>query len=312
MPLTPFDLETAQREAVSNYVWSIYGAAKTGKTTLALSGRRPLHEVHLDTNPGIMEALVASAQKHGSDGLTYNIIRPVQYSALTQEEAQRRVASVEADAHAFIAAAEERFAKGESGGTFVLDGGTILKGYYEKAILGESATLGYRAARGERGGPSTFDYAKSNAALFDFIAMFNGAKCDLVLVFEGRRVYKEVFEDGRKVSKATDKYKSTRPDRLPFAISAEVETLKVMTSTDPSNNQAPTIVTPSVRIAYSGSTISFDNVVLPVDAFGGTIEGLKKLLMGDTIPEDVFNQMQSGNLVVRANDAGLLSGPEDD
>jgi len=309
--LTPFDLDAALREAVSNFVLSIYGAPKTGKTTLALTGQRPLHVVYLDTNPGIMEAMVASAKKYGTDGLTHSVHRPLQYSALTQEEAQRRIASIEADAHKFLADAEARYAKGEPGGTFVVDGGTMLKGYYEKALLGQSATLGWRASKGERGGPSTFDYAQSNQALFDFIAQFNGAKCDAVFVFEGRRVYKEVFEDGRKVSKATDKYRSSRPDRLPFALSAEIETLKVMERVDPSNAESALITTPSVRVAYSGSTIAFDNTVLPVSAFDGSLMGLKQLLMGDTIPDAVFKQMKSGNSVVRANDAGLLSTPDD-
>jgi hypothetical protein len=302
-----FTKESGVARASRNIIVSVYGSWKTGKTHFATRSMRPLYIAYLDTNPGLDGHLLRSDKQFPGDVQVLRI-PPVAYRDLTQEDALERVAAVHKFAAQARIEAQERVSRGEYGGTFVLDGAIMLKGYYEKSELGESATLGYRAARGQRGGPSTFDYAKSNALMFDFIAGFVGWPIDVVLTWEGRRVYQDFWEDGKKVSKATEKFKSSQPERLPYAINASIETLKIMEKLDQNDPASPTIALPRIRVAWSSETLAFDNMVVPVETF----QEFKELLLADTVPLEVLKGLRNADQVVRANEAGiLLSGADE-
>ena len=298
-----FTLADSTARASRNIITSVYGAWKTGKSHFAYHSRRPLYVAYLDTNPGLDGHLIKSGKVYPGDVEVLRI-PPIAYRDLTQEDAVARTTAVEQFAAKARFQAADRVARGEFGGTFVLDGAIMMKGYYEKGELGESATLGYRAAKGQRGGPSTFDYAKSNALFFDFVAGFVGWPIDVVMTWEGRRVYMDVWEEGKKSSKATDKFKSSQPERMPYAINASVETLKIMEKIDPADPNSPTIATPRIRVAWTSETLAFDNMVLPVETF----QEFKELLLADTVPVEVLRGLKSAADVIVANEAGLLVG----
>lgn len=228
-----FDAQEAKINAARNFVVTAFGGPKKGKTRFALESQRPLYLVYMDTNPTLDQMLLRSNVEWG-DEVYFITFPPMNYEDLTQAEATSRVNKVAEFAEWAKANARERVAQGKNGGTFVLDGATYYKGYQEKAILGESATLGYRAKKGEHGGPSTFDYAKSNAAVFDFIAGFARQPLDAVFLFEGRPVYQKGLDaSGRETSTRTSQWRSTRPERVPFAVNAEVELLTTLERIDP-------------------------------------------------------------------------------
>lgn len=299
-----YDAQTSKANAAKNFLVLAYGAPKAGKTHFAMQSQRPLYVAYLDTNPNLDTHLLKSSTEWGEE-IFKLVMKPMKYEDLTQTEAQNRIQQIEAFAASAKAYAKERRAQGLYGGTFVLDGGTYLKGYYEKAELGESSTLGYRAKKGERGGPSTFDYAKSNAMLFDFIAGFANEDLDFVAIFEGRPVYtKGVDARGQEVSNKTDKWRSTRPDRVPYAVNAEIELMKVLERQDPTNNQSALISTPKLRVVLNSENYAFDHMVLPAMGF----QRFKEMLLAETVGELV---MVHESEVIRANDAGLGGDSED-
>lgn len=296
--VTKYDETAAKAAAARNFIVMAYGGPKSGKTHFAMQSQRPLYIAYLDTNPNLQTHLLKSCPDWG-DEVYSTVFKPMSYDDLTEGEAVKRIAEVEALAAWAKDNARERVGQGQHGGTFILDGAIYLKGYYEKAILGESATLGYRAKKGERGGPSTFDYAKSNAALFDFIAGFSGESLDLIAIFEGRPVYTKGLDNkGNEISTKTDKWRSTRPDRIPYAVNAEVELLKTLERVDPSNNQSALVSKPQIRIVLNSENFALDHMVLPAVGF----QGLKELLLSETVGDVVLRHESE---IVRANDAGL-------
>ena len=197
-------------------ILSLFGDTKSGKTHFAVRSSRPLYIAYLDPNAAL-DFHLAKASQEGYEGEVFKcVVPPMAYDDLTGPLAHQYVERVEAFAAWARKEAKERKAAGLPTGTFVVDGMTMLKGYYEKDLLGESATLGWRAAKGERGGPSTFDYAKSNGALRDFVSQFMGAALDVVVIWEGRQDY----AGGEPVP---GKFHTTMPAGVPFAITCEAE-----------------------------------------------------------------------------------------
>lgn len=298
-----YDEHVSKANAAKNFIVLAYGAPKAGKTHFAMQSQRPLYVAYLDTNPNLETHLLKSAPEWG-DEIYKLVLKPMNYDDLTEAEAVGRITKLEEFAAEAKRYAKERRAQGLHGGTFILDGALYLKGYFEKALLGESATLGYRAKRGERGGPSTFDYAKSNAALFDFVSGFANEDLDFIAIFEGRPIYSKGLDArGNEISTKTDKWRSTRPDRIPFAVNAEIELLKTLERQDPSNNQSPLMSTPKLRVVLNSENYMFDHMVFPAMGFQRFKEMMLAPVVGDVV-------MQHESEVIRANDSGL--GGEDE
>lgn len=302
-----YDEAAAKTAAATNFIALVYGGYKTGKTHFATRCKRPLYLVYLDRNPNIHTHLINSNRQWGDEVYELIIRPPKKYGDLTKEAAADILKKIDDFADWARQHAAERVAKGEYGGTFVLDGGTFFKGYCEKAILGESSTLGYRPAKGERSGITTYDYAKSNAAIVEFIGSFLGASMDACFVFEGRPMYKKVYEEGREVSRKTDAWRSTRPDAVPYAVNAEVETLKVIERTDPTNNQSQQVVKPKIRIVFNSENFAFDNKVLDAKTF----DQFKELLLVATVGVEALRTARPVHEVVRANDSGMPGGEDE-
>ena len=287
--LTPraFDVAEALEVAQENCLVFVFGAPKTGKTHFALRSGNPRYVAYLDTLP-VLEYAVLKAGTEGYDPKAVEFLKvpPLlgkSYEDFTQADAQRIVQAVEDFAATARNKARAAKAAGQPVGTFVLDGMTLLKGYYEKAILGESATLGYRAEKGERGGPSRFAYARSNAALRDFVTQFAVSPLDVVMTWEGRPKWED--------DKPTARYKSTRPDLLPYCVNAEVETIKILEPVVERNVQVGERVIPSLRIHYSSYDPALDGRVMKArgftalkEVFLATLDEAEELLLPQTAP----------------------------
>ena len=223
--------EQLERKAWSNIIVNITGESKSGKTHLAIRSTGPRYICYLDRNTSLPFQIL----KAHEGGFVWvdseeeiEEISPLPYEELTVEEAERRVHTVEKLAKQAIARATVLGREGKHGGTFIIDGALMLKGYIEKWKLGESATLGYRAKRGERG-VSSIQYAESNAYFNDIISRFAGQNIDLVLTWEGRRIWEEYYDsDGRQQRRATNRFRSTGPESMSFAINAEVQTTAIV------------------------------------------------------------------------------------
>lgn len=295
-----FEHNAALTLAKRNMIVAVFGWSKTGKTHFAIRCQRPLYLAYLDPRPDIEQMLLAAEAEFPGK---VHILRlaPVSYENLTREEAASRVKKVEDFAAWARAQAGEDVSNGLPGGTFVLDGGTMFKGYTEKDLLGESATLGYRAKKGERGGPSTFDYAVSNGALRDFVSAFSGSALDVVITWEGRMTYKDVWDGDVKRSQATGRYKTTMPDRVPFAMNAEVETLFAIEDVVADNKKVGEKVVPKIRIGWNGYGPHLQGRLMNAKDFAG----LKRLFLADLPDEQEAELAPLGTEVREANTAGL-------
>lgn len=276
----PYNRGESIAAARKNVNVAVFGAAKTGKTYFAVRSERPLYIAYLDPNPNLDAQLVQSEQD-GFTGEVYKLVIPtMKYSLLTDDEATKRVRMVEQFADWARATARTKAAAGEPTGAFVIDGAVKLKGYIEKMLLGESATLGYRAQRGQRGGPSTYDYAASNAYMMDVVSAFAGVPLDVVTTWEGRRIWDPTFDDtGRRVGASpTDRYSSSMPDVASYAIGAQVETFI---------DQVPIVVDNKLTGQYR-----YENKIrIGWNAYAGYLQGrtmkaktfkeLKALFLGD-------------------------------
>ena len=287
-----FDETEARKRASQNIVMTLFGDSKTGKTHFALRSGRPLYIVYLDAQQNLDDHLLKAAVEEnpitekpfGDETYDWRMVpmNGEHYSDFTQKDAEKAIKEIEGFAEWAKARAVAAAAKDEPVGTFIVDGATWLKGYYEKALLGESSTLGYRAKKGERGGPSVFEYAQSNSALFEFISGFSKSPLDVIIIFEGRPVYRTVVKPtGGRTSEKTTRFRSTRPDRIPFAVGAEIETLKIIEEVKGKNNTSTKKSVPQIRVVWSGYDMGFDNVVMPATTF---VE-LKQLFQ-DLLPED--------------------------
>lgn len=263
-----FDPVGASETARHNIILSLYGDSKTGKTHFAVRSDGPRYIAYLDPNAAL-EFHLAKAYADGFTSDVYKcIIPPVPYDDLSGPMAHNYVAQVEDFAKWARAQASADVKAGKPGGTFIVDGMTMLKGYYEKDLLGESATLGWRAAKGERGGPSTFDYAKSNGALRDFVSSFMAADLDVILIWEGRQDY----AGGEPLP---GKFHSTMPVGVPFAITCEAQVFVELTPVVVNQVQTGTKPEPRVRITRNTYGLEFFNRDFAANGF----VGLKRLLL---------------------------------
>lgn len=298
-----FDRAKSQESAARNFIVLVYGGYKTGKTDFWNNSDRPLYVTYLDTNPNLETHLLKSSEGYG-DEVYKLVLRPMPYEELTEEIAEEYLNKIDAFAEWAKQNARERAAQGQYGGLFVLDGGTYMKGYLEKYHLGESATLGYRAKRGERSGISTFDYVKPNGAFFDFVAGFTGEPIDLVIVFEGRPVWVKTA-DGSNTK--TDKWRSTRPDRIPYAVNAEIETLKILERANPADNKSPMLSKFAIRTVYNSENPMLDHVVLPADNHSMGFKAYKNLLLAESVGMDVLSALgaQHQDDITRVGNTGF-------
>lgn len=293
--LAPWMPEEAKKRVNRNVIVTLFGATKTGKSHFATHTERPLYYAFLDPNNNLDALLLKSSQVF--EGPIYPMVIPsLAYDLLTQDEAERRVKAVEGFAAKARAKAREDLEAGRPTGTFVLDGAVKFKGYVEKWMLGESATLGWRAARGERGGPSTFDYAKSNAYIMDFISAFAGSPLDVIIIWEGRRVWAK-DESGQSV--ATNRFKTSMPELASFAINAEIETLVEMVPIVVDNRKQGEYAQPKVRIGWNAYGQHLRERTLPAKSF----KELKDLFFADLdLQEKVLDPPHE---VTPANTEGL-------
>ena len=263
----PAEVETFDPSAtiIDNFVGEVFGQAKTGKSFLGVNGPRPLYIVHLDPNDNMRDNLL-KAQAAGFEGdVKHLVLRTLPYEMLTVEEALRRVTLIQE----FGAAARAQSYE-DKGGLFFLDGGVMLKGYFEKAYLGESATLGYRAQKGQRGGPSQIEYGATNALLREFITEFVGQPLDFLIAYEGRRKWDVVYEEDaggrtRKTRQPTETFITAAPERTAFAIKAQLETIKVRRRIVVDNEVVGTVIDNKVLVHWNGYNPAFEGMVLPME-----------------------------------------------
>lgn len=287
------------REAVrKNLLLEVFGQSKTGKTHLAVRAERPLYVVMLDPNDNL-DLHMLNMTKEGFEGEVWDRrYAPMRYSLLTQDEAERRVNAIWAFADWARNKAREEAGNGKPGGTFVLDGGRMFKGYLEKTRLGESTTLGWRAKRGERGGPSKYEYAITNQEMKDFICSFVGTPLDFVITYEGREEWTPKYDPdtGRTADAPSGRWESTSHLGTAFGLKAQVETLKV-------RERHPTgepgkfveVVVPKVKLHWNSYGLYLEERTMPAH----TLIELKKLFLGDLAAEDVLDE--PGTVEVRAN-----------
>ena len=117
------------------------------------------------------------------------------------------------------------------GGTLVLDGMQVIKGYYEKALLGLSATLGERTMRGQRctvhdhcgedgNGPKCLrpprpiQYGRPNGALAGVIGGLSGSNLDIAMTWEARRIWEDVQTDNGPQRRPSGRFETTMPDQV--------------------------------------------------------------------------------------------------
>lgn len=279
--------EVGHKGARTNVMVEVFGQSKSGKTHLIVRCARPLYVLHLDPNDNLDVHLL----KAGDDfpGEVHVVkVPPVRYSMLTEEEAKRRIAMAWEFADWARSEAREHAAKGEPTGTFIIDGGTKFKGYFEKALLGESATLGWRAKKGERGGPSTIEYAASNAALNDFITSFVGTPLDFAITYEGRRIWAETRDPdtNRKKSTPTENFRSSSPESTAFGMKAQVETLKAREKVQTAPGEHVTVIVPKIKLGWNAYGIHLEDRTMNAKTFAE----LKELLLGDLPAEEVLDK----------------------
>lgn len=274
-----FDPAESTAAARRNVVASIFGRYGTGKTHLVLRCARPLFVVTLDLKDTLDQHLLATAEEFPGP-VEYVKLPPIRYSLLTVEAAQRRV-----DAVWDLADKARRVAREADGGTFVIDGGKILKGYIEKAELGESATLGYRPDKGGRG-ILPIEYGRTNELLRQLIASFVGSPMDFAITFEGRRVYLDTRdEQGKPKSVRTERFNTTAPDNLGYVIKAEVETLMTLEDVVVENKVVGKRAVPKVRIGWN----AYDPMLIERTMPAKTFAQLKALFLAKVPAEEVLD-----------------------
>lgn len=276
--LVPYDPAVGRDMVWRNVVATFHGLSKTGKTHFTVRSQRPLYVAFLDPNATLdYHILKADAEDHDRWPAeeVYPLVVPRRpYADLTGPAAEGIIANVQAHARAARQMASERVAQGLPGGTFLVDGALMLKGYWEKAVLGESATLGYRAKKGERGGPSRFEYGTTNTMLEDFVAEFGNSDVDFIMTWESKELYTG-DGDPRGI------YASKMPTNITYAVNVLAEMLMVEDKRVIANKER-TFLVPSIRVGHNSfSHVLFDQVV---KAGGEGFEGFKKMLLVD-VPE---------------------------
>ena len=305
--VVPFDVAESQKLAAHNFITVVFGGYKTGKTHFWNQSVRPLYVVYLDTNPNLDSHLLKS--RGFGDEVYILRIPPIPYKDLTEEIAKSYLDKIEKFAEWAKENARKNVAEGKPGGTFVVDGATYLKGYLEKFYLTESPTLGYRPAAGSRAAYSTYDFVKPNSAIFEFVSGFTQQSLDAIFVFEGRQIWRnELDSKGVAKSVKTDAWKSTRPDRLPFAVNAEIETMKVVERANPSDNKSPLISRMKMRVVYNSENPAFDHMVF--DALGH--QQFKEMMLSEAVGTEALKDAKHISEVTRANSSGLMETEDEE
>ena len=263
--------EQLANKAWSNLVVNITGESKSGKTHLAIRCDGPRYVAYLDRNTSLpFQILKAEDEGFTWDEANEEIeeITPIPYSELTVEEAEKRVQIVERLIGRAITKSKILASQGTHGGTFIIDGALLLKGYIEKWKLGESATLGYRAKRGERG-VSPLQYAESNSYFNDLVSRFAGQNIDLVLTWEGRRIWEEYYDDGgAKQRRATNRFRSTGPESMSYAVNAEVTCMAIAEPVVVANKITDQLtVKHRVQIGYNAFNSNLRGRIVKVSSF---------------------------------------------
>lgn len=215
---TKFDPQAAYKRASSRLSMTVHGSTKSGKTHFVTRVPRPLYIVFLDPNANLDAHLLQSINEGFTGDIETLVVPPREYQDITQDLATKTVDEI------------EQFARDSRGnkkpGTFVIDGSKILKGYYEKAIVGESATLGFRPRKGQRA-PAQVEYAKSNDAIRSLIAGFGDSQLDLLMTWEDKPEWLEGRDEhNNKTFFRTGNTISTMPDNIPYAIQAQIQLLR--------------------------------------------------------------------------------------
>ena len=283
-------------KAWANLIINITGESKSGKTHLAIRSDGPRYIAYLDRNTSLAYQLLSAEEdgfKWDEENEEYIEIAPVPYADLTSEEAERRVNAVWSFAKRAIQNATSARNNGHHGGTFIVDGALLLKGYMEKWRLGDSATLGYRAKRGERG-VSQVQYAETNALFNDFVSLFAGKNIDLVLTWEGRRVWEEYYDDaGQRQRRPTNSFRSSGPENMSYAINAEVQTMAVPEDIIENNRIVGKKYVHKVQIGYNAFNTAMRGRSVKVNSF----RELKELFLGG-IEESRYESPREGGDVV--------------
>ena len=128
--------------------------------------------------------------------------------------------------------------------------------------------MGYRAKRGERG-VSPLQYAESNAYFNDLVSRFAGQNIDLVLTWEGRRIWEEYYDDsGQKQRRATNRFRSTGPESMSYAINAEVQTTAIVENVIANNKVTDQqTVKHRVLIGYNAFDSNLRGRMVKIDSF---------------------------------------------
>lgn len=254
---------TGDEEQSDQLVIAVSGGPKTGKSTLATNVQRPLYVCFLDPHDNLDRLLRESAAQYPGP-VHVKRIRPMRYTALTEDKAQKILDEIEEFAAWARTEARTAKANGEPTGTFVLDGGKRFKGYIEKAKLGESITLGWRPAKGG-GSISRYEYAEANTYIIDFLAAFLGNPLDVVITFEGQRKY--IGND------RTEDWRSGVPDGIGYVAHAEVVTFIEKTPIVVESKVVGQTNNPKLRIVYNDAMPAFNDRAFK----GQTLDGLKEL-----------------------------------
>lgn len=258
------------RKAWQNIIVNITGESKSGKSHLAIRSDGHRYIVYLDRNTTLAYQLL-SAEADGfpyvEDEVDILELPPIPYADLTVQEAENRVTAIWDFAKRAIQEAENKRASGQRGGTFIVDGALLLKGYMEKWRLGDSATLGYRAKRGDRG-VSQVQYAETNALFNDFVSLFAGRNIDLILTWEGRRVWEEYHDEtGAKQRRATNNFRSSGPENMSYAVNAEVQTMAIGEDVIENNMRVGKRYVHRVQIGYNAFNTAMRGRQVKVNSF---------------------------------------------
>ena len=242
-----FDPAEAVKRAQLGFIASFYGPPKTGKSHSVYQADGPLYIVHLDKNSSLDGHLFnRMGQGFACEKENYIIgpaeMPPLEVKNLTRKEAKDRIECIEDFARWSRAKSVQDREKGLPPGTFILDGGRTMEGWYEKFLLGFSATLGQRAERGERcvthegcdgkrdaecvRPAQQIQYGRPHNAMADFITAFGGGVLDLAMTWEAMEEWGDVLVDGKPKRLPTG-WKTAMPNMVGHAVHVQTQTMSV-------------------------------------------------------------------------------------
>ena len=271
------DLFDGECPTPSPLIVDLTGGPKTGKTHWAVHSPRPLYIVSFDPNPNLDDMLVKAEQDGCKGDVFKKVVPPVSLDKLDRVKA----AKIIKDTKDFGDWAAEQ----GNNGTFVVDGAAYLKGYFEFAILGTSSTLGSRPEAGKSTGVSTFDYAKSNGAIKDFLATLAQGGMDVVMSWEGREKWVN--------SEPIGIYRSSSPKQTGFVSTVFVETTPVFEpvyeTTKGVKTKIGTNVKHRLRIGPNSDNLALQDKEMPITG----LQQLKDILQAFLPKGDAKKQVEA-------------------